>query len=184
MAKPTQDNNRPNKPKDSGPNTNRAITAPEVRLIDETGENVGVVQTKDALKRAMELELDLVEIVPNAEPPVAKIMNYGKFRYQEQKKAAEAKKKQKVVELKEIKVRPNIEKHDYEVKLKATRRFIEEGNKVKVTLRFRGREIAHADLGLELLRRIQTDTEDLAKTDQAPKMEGRMGLMILAPKAA
>ena len=174
---------RPVKPKDTGPNINRSITALEVRLIDETGENVGVVATKDALQRALELEMDLVEIVPNSVPPVAKIMNYGKFKYQEQKKAAEAKKKQKIVETKEIKVRPNIDTHDYDVKIKATRRFIEEGNKVKVTLRFRGREIAHANLGIDVLKRIQGDTEDIAKTDQQPRMDGRMGLMILSPKA-
>jgi len=182
VSKPNNDV-RPNKPKDNGPNINRAIVAMQVRLIDETGENVGVVQTKDALKRALELELDLVEIVPNAEPPVAKIMNYGKFKYQEQKKAAEAKKKQKIVEIKEIKVRPNIDKHDYDVKIKAARRFIEEGDKVKFTLRFRGREIAHANLGMELLKRIEADIIDIAKIDQAAKMDGRLGLMIISPKA-
>lgn len=169
--------------KDTGPNINRDITAPEVRLIDETGENVGVVTLKDALSRATNANLDLVEIVPNAKPPVAKIMNYGKYKYQEQKKAAEAKKKQVKVELKEIKVRPNIDKHDYDVKLKATRRFIEDGNKVKVTLRFRGREIAHSSLGIALLKRIQSDVEDIAKTDQQPKMEGRLGIMMLSPKS-
>lgn len=174
---------RQNKPKETGPNINRAITAVDVRLIDETGENVGVVPTKDALKRALDLELDLVEIVPNAEPPVAKIMNYGKFKYQEQKKTAEAKKKQKIVEIKEIKVRPNIDKHDYAVKIKAARRFIEEGDKVKFTLRFRGREIAHSHLGMELLKRIEADILDIVKVDQAPKMDGRLGLMIVSPKA-
>ncbi|MEM6602594.1 MAG: translation initiation factor IF-3 [Pseudomonadota bacterium] len=180
MARPVDA--RGGRSKDTGPNINRNITSEEVRLIDETGENVGVVSLEDALSRAVNLDLDLVEIVPNAKPPVVKIMNYGKYKYQEQKKAAEAKKKQQKVELKEIKVRPNIDTHDYDVKLKAARRFIEEGNKVKVTLRFRGREIAHSDLGLALLKRIQADIEDISKTDQAPKMEGRLGIMILSPK--
>jgi translation initiation factor IF-3 len=168
--------------KHSGPRMNIMINAKEIRLITEDGENIGVVLTRDALDRAKRVEMDLVEIVPNAEPPVCKIMDYGKFRYQEQKKISEAKKKQKTVELKEIKLRPTIEAHDYAVKLKATRRFLEEGNKVKVTLRFRGREIAHTDLGLQVMRRLLEDTIDIAKVDQAPQMEGRVGLMILSAK--
>lgn len=168
--------------KNSGPRMNDMINIKEVRLITEDGENIGVVATRDALDRARKLELDLVEIVPNAQPPVCKIMDYGKFKYQEQKKVAEAKKKQKVVELKEIKLRPTIEKHDYEVKLKSTRRFIVEGNKVKVTLRFRGREIAHSDLGLQVMQRLLDDVLDISKADQLPQMEGRIGLMILSPK--
>lgn len=168
--------------KNSGPRMNNMINAKEIRLITEEGENIGVVLTRDALDRAKRVEMDLVEIVPNAEPPVCKIMDYGKFRYQEQKKVTEAKKKQKVVELKEIKLRPTIDTHDYEVKLKATRRFLAEGNKVKVTLRFRGREIAHVDLGLKVMQRLLDDVIDVAKVDQAPQMEGRIGLMILSAK--
>ena len=168
--------------KHSGPRMNNMITSKEVRLITEEGDNIGVVLTRDALDRAKRVEMDLVEIVPNAEPPVCKIMDYGKFKYQEQKKVAEAKKKQKTVELKEIKLRPTIESHDYAVKLKATRRFLEEGNKVKVTLRFRGREIAHSSLGLQVMQRLLDDAIDIAKVDQAPQMEGRIGLMILSAK--
>jgi translation initiation factor IF-3 len=170
------------KKKVTGPRMNHLILSKEVRLVVETGENIGIVPTKDAQDRAKSVGLDLVEIVPNAEPPVCKIMDYGKFKYQEQKKAAEAKKKQKVVELKEIKIRPCIGQHDYDVKLKSTRRFLEEGNKVKVTLRFRGREIAHSELGIAVMQRLLDDTHDIAKVDQAPKMDGRMGLMILSAK--
>jgi len=170
--------------KHTGPRINTMISANDVRLITEDSENIGVVAAKDALERARGLGLDLVEIVPNAEPPVCKIMDYGKHKYQEQKKAAEAKKKQKIIEVKEIKLRPNIESHDYDVKLRAARRFLDEGNKVKVTLRFRGREIAHSKLGIELMERFLGDCEDLAKVDQAPKMEGRVGLMILSAKSA
>lgn len=168
--------------KNEGPNINGAILSSEIRLIDETGENVGVTPLRDALARAKTLGLDLVEIVPNSVPPVCKIMDYRKFKYQEQKKNSEAKKKQKTVEIKEIKVRPNIDIHDYNVKLRAVHRFLEEGNKVKVTLRFRGREIAHAELGLAVLHRIQKDTEEVAKLDQPAKIDGRFGLMVLSPK--
>lgn len=180
MRKPTPQD-QGNK-KNSGPRMNDMIDVEEIRLITEENENIGVVPIKDALKRAVGVGLDLVEIVPNAEPPVCKIMDYGKYKYQEQKKLSEARKKQKTVDLKEIKLRPGIEQHDYEVKLKATRRFLEAGNKVKVTLRFRGREIAHTDLGLEVMRRLLEDTQDIAKVDQEPKMEGRVGLMILSAK--
>lgn len=168
----------------SGPRMNTMINSKEIRLITEDGDNIGVVVTREALDRAKNLGLDLVEIVPNAEPPVCKIMDYGKFKYQEQKKLSEAKKKQKVVELKEIKLRPTIEKHDYEVKLKATRKFLSEGNKVKVTLRFRGREIAHANLGLQVMQKLLDDVLDIAKVDQAPQVDGRVGLMILSAKQA
>jgi translation initiation factor IF-3 len=164
------------------PRMNAIINVENIRLITEDGDNIGVVATKDALDRARKLGLDLVEIVPNAEPPVCKIMDYGKHKYQEQKKSVEAKKKQKTVEVKEIKLRPNIETHDYNVKLKASRRFLEEGNKVKVTLRFRGREIVHADLGIKLMQRFLGDNADIAKVDQPPQMEGRVGLMILSAK--
>ncbi|MFT6071891.1 MAG: translation initiation factor IF-3 [Alphaproteobacteria bacterium] len=166
----------------SGPRMNAMINVKEIRLITEDGDNIGVVVTSDALDRAKNVALDLVEIVPNAEPPVCKIMDYGKHKYQEQKKLAEARKKQKTIETKEIKLRPNIETHDYDVKLRASRRFLEEGNKVKVTLRFRGREIAHSNLGLKLMQRFLEDNIDLAKIDQAPRMEGRIGLMILSAK--
>ena len=142
----------------AGPRINDAIRAREVRLIDVDGQNVGVVSRQDALDRAQLAGLDLVEISPDAEPPVCKILDFGKFKYQEQKKAAEARKKQKIVEIKEIKLRPNIDDHDYDVKMKAIRRFFDEGDKVKITLRFRGREMAHQSIGMEVLRRVRTDT--------------------------
>ena len=167
----------------SGPRINEAIRVKEVRLIDETGQNVGVVPKLEASSRALEAGLDLVEISPDAEPPVCKIMDFGKFKYQEQKKAAEARKKQKVVEVKEIKMRPGIDDHDYETKLKAMKRFFEEGDKVKVTLRFRGRELAHTHLGMEVLQRVKSDSETFAKVEFEPKFEGRnQMIMILAPK--
>ncbi|MBU2533153.1 MAG: translation initiation factor IF-3 [Alphaproteobacteria bacterium] len=167
----------------SGPRTNEAILANEVRLIDQDGENVGVVATNDALERAMAAGLDLVEISPDAKPPVAKILDYGKFKYQEQKKAAEARKKQKTVEVKEVKMRPNIDSHDYDVKMKAMNRFFDEGDKVKVTLRFRGREMAHQQLGRDLLMKVKGDTEEIAKVESEPRLEGRQMVMVLAPKA-
>ncbi|MBS0242514.1 MAG: translation initiation factor IF-3 [Proteobacteria bacterium] len=167
----------------TGPRINEAIRVREVRLIDENGENVGVVERLVALSKAIDAGLDLVEISPDAQPPVAKIMDYGKFKYQEQKKAAEARKKQKVVEVKEIKMRPAIDDHDYDTKLKAMRRFFEEGDKVKITLRFRGREMAHTDLGMKVLQRVKVDTETFAKVEYEPKFEGRnQMIMILAPK--
>ena len=131
---------------------------------------------------AEEAGLDLVEIVPNAEPPVCKLVDLGKLKYQTQKKAAEARKKQKIVEIKEIKMRPNIDTHDYDVKMKAARRFFEEGDKVKVTLRFRGREMAHQELGMKLLERVKDDTLEIAKVEAEPKLEGRQMMMVLAPK--
>ena len=161
---------------------NEAIRAREVRLIDETGQNVGVVETVAALAKASAVGLDLVEISPDALPPVAKILDYGKFKYQEQKKAAEARKRQKIVEVKEIKMRPNIDDHDYDVKMRSIRRFFEEGDKVKVTLRFRGREMAHMELGWVLLKRVKADTEAIAKVEYEPRLEGRQMIMILAPK--
>ena len=167
----------------SGPRINEAIRVKEVRLIDETGQNVGVVPKLEAASRALEAGLDLVEISPDAEPPVCKIMDFGKFKYQEQKKAAEARKKQKVVEVKEIKMRPGIDDHDYDTKLKAMKRFFEEGDKVKVTLRFRGRELAHTHLGMEVMQRVKADSETFAKVEYEPKFEGRnQVIMILAPK--
>lgn len=169
-------------PERDGPRINGAIRAREVQLIDETGTNVGVVTRFDAIRRAEEAGLDLVEIAPNSEPPVCKLMDYGKFKFQSQKKAAEARKKQKTVEVKEIKMRPNIDTHDYEVKMKAIKRFFEEGDKVKVTLRFRGREMAHQELGLQLLQQVKVDTSEISKVELEPKLEGKQMIMILAPR--
>jgi translation initiation factor IF-3 len=157
--------------------------AGEVRLIDADGQNHGVVSKNEALEQAREAGLDLVEVSPDANPPVAKILDYGKFKYQEQKKAAEARKKQKTVEVKEIKMRPNIDDHDYNVKMKSMERFFGEGDKVKVTLRFRGREMAHQQLGRELLLRVKADTEEIAKVESEPRLEGRQMVMVLAPRA-
>jgi translation initiation factor IF-3 len=172
----------PPTPQKDGHRTNRDIRVPEVQLIDQDGQNRGVVASLEALNMAEEAGLDLVEIVPNANPPVCKILDYGKFRFMEQKKAAEARKKQKVVEVKEIKLRPGIDDHDYEVKMKAMRRFFEEGDKVKVTLRFRGREMAHQDLGYRLLTRVREETTTIAKVELEPSMEGRQMIMVLAPR--
>ena len=161
---------------------NQDIRAPRVLLIDQNGEKQGVMPTAAALEAAEEAGLDLVEIVATADPPVCKILDYGKFRFQEQKKKAEARKRQKVVEIKEIKLRPNIDKHDYEVKARSMTRFFEEGDKVKVTLRFRGREMAHTELGLDLLNRVKGDTLNLAKVEMEPRLEGRQMVMVLAPR--
>ena len=159
------------------------IRAPEIRLIDENGDNHGVVTPAHAIAMAEEVGLDLVEISPNATPPVCKIMDVGKFKYESQKKAAEAKKKQKVIEIKEVKFRPNIDTHDYDVKMKSVGRFLDEGDKVKVTLRFRGREMAHMELGRALLERIAADIDEVAKIESMPKVEGRQMIMVVAPKA-
>ncbi len=161
---------------------NQDIRAPRVLLIDQHGEKQGVMPTSSALEAAEEAGMDLVQIVSTSEPPVCKILDYGKFRFEEQKKKAAARKKQKVVELKEIKLRPNIDVHDYDVKAKAMTRFFEEGDKVKVTLRFRGREMAHPELGMKLLNKVQADFDEIAKVEYAPRMEGRQMIMILAPK--
>jgi len=165
-----------------GPRVNEEITAQDIRLIDAEGEQVGVVSRKDALDRAFAAGLDLVEISPNAEPPVCKILDYGKFKYELQKKRAEAKKKQKVIEIKEVKVRPGIDENDYQIKMRNVKRFIGEGHKVKVTLRYRGRELAHQDLGVKVLDRIREEIEDIAKVEQFPKMEGRQMIMVIAPR--
>jgi translation initiation factor IF-3 len=154
-----------------------------VRLIDQNGEMQGVLSTRDAIARAFAVGLDLVEISPNAEPPVAKILDYGKFKYEQQKKRNEARKKQKVVEIKEVKVRPNIDENDYQVKLRAMKTFIGEGDKVKVTLRFRGREMAHQELGVKVLERIRADMDVETKVEQMPKMENRQMVMVLSPRA-
>ncbi|MBM1171436.1 translation initiation factor IF-3 [Microvirga arabica] len=170
-------------PQKDGPRANRDIRGVrEVQLIDDTGQNRGVMAFFDALKVAEEAGLDLVEISPNATPPVCKILDYGKFRFLEQKKAAEARKKQKTVEVKEIKLRPGIDDHDYEVKMKAMKGFFEEGNKVKITLRFRGREMAHQSLGLKVLDRVKSDVGDIAKVEMEPNFEGRQVVMVLAPR--
>jgi translation initiation factor IF-3 len=165
-----------------GPRINEEIRVREVQLIDQTGHNHGPVEVLIALQRAQEAGLDLVEIAPNSSPPVCKILDYGKYKYQAQKKAAEARKKQKVVEVKEIKLRPMIDDHDYDVKMRSMQRFFEEGDKVKVTLRFRGREMAHQELGYQLLNRVKGDTLKIAKVEQEPRFEGRQVVMVLAPR--
>jgi translation initiation factor IF-3 len=169
-------------PVKDGPRMNQDIRAPRVLLIDQNGEKQGVMPITSALEAAEEAGLDLVEIVPTADPPVCKILDYGKFRFAEQKKKNEARKKQKVVEIKEIKLRPQIDVHDYDVKAKAMHRFFDEGDKVKVTLRFRGREMAHPELGMKLLQKVKADFEPVAKVEYEPRMEGRQMIMILAPK--
>jgi translation initiation factor IF-3 len=169
-------------PEKGGPRINRDIRAVQVQLIDAEGKNQGVVNLVDAQRQAEEVGLDLVEIVPNATPPVCKILDFGKYRFLEQKKSAEARKRQKVVEIKEIKLRPGIDDHDYDVKMRSVRRFFEEGDKVKVTLRFRGREMAHQDIGFKLLQRVKNETAPVAKVEAEPSMEGRQMIMVLAPK--
>ena len=166
----------------NGPRFNEFITSPNVRVIDENGENLGVMFTREAIEQAAEVGLDLVEISPNADPPVAKFLDIGKFKYEAQKKANAARKNQKTQEIKEIKMRPNIDDHDYDVKMKSIQKFLGEGDKVKVTLRFRGRELAHGQLGMQLLQRVQTDTTEAAKVEQHPRMESRQMLMVLSPK--
>jgi len=168
--------------KKEGPRVNDEITSPRVLLIDESGEKQGEMPTSAALEAAQEAGLDLVEVAPNADPPVCKILDFGKLKYQEQKKKSEAKKKQKTVEIKEIKMRPNIDIHDYDVKARAMRRFFEEGDKVKVTLRFRGREMAHQELGVQLLDKVKQDTSEIAKVESEPRLEGRQMVMVLAPR--
>jgi translation initiation factor IF-3 len=165
-----------------GPRVNDEIRNAQVQLIDQNGTNQGVVETISAIKMALEAGMDLVEISPNNIPPVCKIMDYGKFKYSAQKKAAEARKKQKVVEIKEIKLRPMIDEHDYEVKMRAMQRFFEEGDKVKITLRYRGREMAHQEIGTKLLDKIKSDVSTLAKVEQDARFEGRQVVMVLAPR--
>jgi translation initiation factor IF-3 len=165
-----------------GPRTNEEIRNREVMLIDQDGQNRGVTETRAAIAMAFEAGLDLVEVAANADPPVCKIMDYGKFKFNEQKKAAEARKNQKTVEIKEIKLRPAIDDHDYDVKMKAMKRFFEEGDKVKVTLRFRGREMAHQEIGYRLLNRVKDDTGQIAKVESDAALEGRQMVMVLAPR--
>lgn len=170
-------------PTKEGPRSNRDIRGVrEVQLIDDTGANRGVVSFFDALKLAEDAGLDLVEIAPNSVPPVCKILDYGRFRFLEQKKASEARKKQRTIEIKEIKLRPGIDTHDYDVKMKAMHGFFEEGDKVKVTLRFRGREMAHQDLGVKVLERVKVDTAEVAKVESDWQLEGRQMVMVLAPR--
>jgi len=161
---------------------NDRIRVAEVLVIDENGEKRGVMPVEEALALAEEAGLDLVEVAPNAEPPVCKILDYGKYKYEAQKRAAEARKKQKTIEVKEVKMRPTIDTHDYEVKMRNLRKFISKGDKVKVTIRFRGRELAHTDLGRELMQRVLADAGDDVKVELMPKMEGRQMVMILAPE--
>jgi len=169
-------------PTKDGQRINEDIRVPRVLLIDQNGEKQGIMPTSAAIEAAEEVGLDLVEISPNSDPPVCKILDYGKYRFQEQKKKNEARKRQKLVEIKEIKLRPNIDHHDYEVKAKAMHRFFEEGDKVKVTLRFRGREMVHSELGLEVLNRVRGEMDPLTKIESMPRMEGRQMIMVLAPK--
>lgn len=166
----------------SGPRVNQQITAPQVRLVDEEGEMVGVVSRAQALERARHAQLDLVEVSPNADPPVCKILDYGKLRYEAQKKQAELKKKQKTAELKEVQIRPGIEEHDYQVKLRHAMRFLSEGDKVKITLQFRGRELSRKELGVKILTRMETDLEPISKIESPAKLEGKRMMMVLAPK--
>ena len=160
---------------------NDRIEAREVRLVDQDGEMIGVVSLRDALTRADDVGLDLVEISPNATPPVCKILDYGKFKYEAQKKANAARKKQKVIEVKEIKMRPSIDQNDYGIKMRKVREFIDEGDKVKVTMRFRGREMAHQHLAINILEKVKEEMADVAKVEQFPKLEGRQMIMVMAP---
>ncbi|MSP05444.1 MAG: translation initiation factor IF-3 [Acetobacteraceae bacterium] len=172
----------PAPPTRDGPRVNDEIRAAQVRLIDQDGEMQGVMSARDAMNRAFSVGLDLLEISPNADPPVVKILDFGKFKYEQQKKKNEARKRQKVVEIKEIKVRPNIDENDYQVKMRAMKSFIDEGDKVKVTLRFRGREMAHQEIGVRVLERIRAEMEELSKVEQMPRMENRQMVMVLTPR--
>jgi translation initiation factor IF-3 len=161
---------------------NEDIRSAQVRLIDQDGEMQGVMTAREAIQRAFAVGLDLLEISPNAEPPVVKILDFGKYKYEQQKKKNEARKKQKVIEIKEIKVRPNIDENDYQVKMRAMKSFIEEGDKVKVTLRFRGREMAHQEIGVRVLERIRSEMDPVTKVEQMPRMENRQMVMVLSPR--
>ena len=169
-------------PSRDGPRVNEEIRSVQVRLIDQDGEMQGVMSARDAMLRAFSVGLDLLEISPNADPPVCKILDFGKYKYELQKKKNEAKKKQKVIEIKEIKVRPNIDENDYQVKMRAMKSFIEDGDKVKVTLRFRGREMAHQDIGIRVLERIRAELEATTKVEQMPRLENRQMVMVLSPR--
>jgi translation initiation factor IF-3 len=169
-------------PSREGPRANEFITTTQVRLIDESGDNRGVIDTAEAIVMAADVGLDLVEVSPTASPPVCKIMDYGRFKYEAQKRANEARKKQKTIDVKEIKMRPGIESADYQVKMRNVVRFLNDGDKVKVTMRFRGREMAHQERGMEVLKRVEEDLEGLAKVEQMPKLEGRQMTMVMARK--
>ena len=169
-------------PVKSGPRFDNLIQSDKVRVIDENGENIGVMYTREAIEQAAEVGLNLVEVSPNADPPVCKFLDVGKHRYEAQKKANAQRKTQKTQDIKEIKMRPNIDDHDYDVKMKNVNKFIDNGDKVKVTLRFRGREMAHQHLGMDLLKRVQDDVAEIAKVEAFPRLEGRQMLMVLAPK--
>ena len=169
-------------PVKSGPRYDQFIQVPKVRVIDDEGENLGVMFTGEAVEQAQDKGLNLVEVSPNADPPVCKFLDVGKYRYEAQKKANAARKTQKTQDIKEVKMRPNIDTHDYDVKMKNVNKFIDNGDKVKVTLRFRGREMAHQHLGMDLLKRVQEDVEEIAKVEAFPRLEGRQMLMVLAPK--
>jgi translation initiation factor IF-3 len=166
----------------SGPRYDTLIQSDKVRVIDENGENIGVMLTNEAIEQANAIGLNLVEVSPNADPPVCKFLDVGKHRYEAQKKANAQRKTQKTQEIKEIKMRPNIDVHDYDVKMRSVTKFLEEGDKVKMTLRFRGREMAHQELGMNLLKRVQDDTAEIAKVEAYPRLEGRQMLMVLSPK--
>ena len=177
-------NNQRGPRKDNGPRINEGSTAPEIRVIDADGEMQGVMSVAEGVKLAEEAGLDLVEVSPNAKPPVCKVLDYGKYKYEQQKKASEARKKQKTVDVKEVKIRPGIEEHDYQVKLRNARKFLENGDKVKVTMRFRGREMAHQDIGMDVLKRMIEEVSDVGKVDLQPKMEGRQIIMVLSAESA
>jgi translation initiation factor IF-3 len=161
---------------------NYEINVPQVRLVGVDGEMIGIVTTREAMAAAEDSGFDLVEISPNADPPVCKLLDFGKFKYEQQKKKTEARKKQKIIEVKEIKLRPNIDDHDYDVKMRAATSFLDEGDKVKVTMRFRGREMMHQDLGMNVLMRVKDQLDPLAKVEQTPQLEGRQMTMVLAPR--
>jgi translation initiation factor IF-3 len=175
-------NNLPPKKGADEPRVNQEITAPNIRLIGEDGEMSGVVSVAEGMAKAREAGMDLVEISPSAKPPVCKVMDYGKYKYQKQKKAQEAKKKQKTIDIKEIKLRPRIDTHDLEIKMRNVHKFLDAGDKVKFTLRFRGREMAHQELGAQLLQQIKSDLSDKIRVEHEPKSEGRVMIMVVAPK--
>jgi len=161
---------------------NNEIDAPQVRVVNANGDMVGVISVEEGVELASDVGLDLVEVSPNADPPVCKILDYGKYKYAEQKKANEARKKQKTIDIKEIKMRPGIDEHDYQVKMRSVRRFLDCGDKVKMTIRFRGREMAHLDLGMKVLDRVREEIDELGKVEQFPRTEGRLMTMVIAPK--
>ena len=169
-------------PVKSGPRYDNLIQSDKVRVIDENGDNLGVMYTREAIEQANDVGLNLVEVSPNADPPVCKFLDVGKHRYEAQKKANAARKTQKTQDIKEVKMRPNIDTHDYDVKMRNVNKFIDNGDKVKITLRFRGREMAHQELGMDLLNRVRDDVEEIAKVEAFPRLEGRQMLMVLAPK--